>query len=471
MLSKEKQSALLRRANGHKTISIPHLRAALSGTVILPGDAVYDRARTVFAGDIDRHPALIVRVADAQDVSHVVALARETGLELAVRSGGHSSAGHSLSEGGIVIDLRDMNRLDIDPQSRTAWAETGLTSGEYTAAAGAHGLATGFGDTGSVGIGGITLGGGIGLLVRKHGLTIDNLLAADIVTADGRLRRVDQDHHPALFWAIRGGGGNFGVATRFKFQLHEVGDVVGGTLILPATAGTIAGFIAAAEAAPDALSTIANVMPAPPMPVLPAAVHGELVLLAMIVYAGDVEAGQRALAPFRHLAEPLADLIQTQPYPEIFPPEDGDYHPAAVAHTMFMDHIDRDVATTIVDYLRASTAPMRVAQLRVLGGAMARVPNGATAFAHRHSRIMANLAAFYDGPQERAARREWVTAFAGDLHQDNTGAYVNFLGDEGRARVRAAYPGRTWDRLAAIKAHYDPSNLFRLNHNIPPDPL
>jgi FAD/FMN-containing dehydrogenase len=471
MQSKEKQPTVLGRTNGHKTIAIPELRAAIDGTVILPGDTTYHQARTVFAGDIDRNPALIVRVANAEDVSHVVSLARETGLELAVRSGGHSTAGHSLAEGGIVIDLRDMNCLDIDPQSRTAWAETGLTSGEYTAAAGAHGLATGFGDTGSVGIGGITLGGGIGLLVRKHGLTIDSLLAADIVTADGRLRRVDSDNHPALYWAIRGGGGNFGVATRFKFQLHEVGDVVGGTLILPATAETIAAFIAAAEAAPDALSTIANVMPAPPMPVLPADVHGELVLLAMMVYAGDVEAGRRAIAPFRHVAEPLADLIQTQPYPEIFPPEDDDYHPSAVGHTMFMDHIDRDVATTILDYLRASTAPMRVAQLRVLGGAMARVPNDATAFAHRHSRIMANLAAFYNGPQEREARQDWVTAFAGDLHQGDAGAYVNFLGDEGPERVRAAYPGRTWDRLAAIKAHYDPSNLFRLNHNIPPDPL
>ena len=185
-------------------------------------------------GAIDRRPAMIVRAADAADVSRVIALARETGTELAVRSGGHSPAGHSASEGGIVLDLSALRGLEIDARARTAWAETGLTAGEYTAAAGAHGLATGFGDAGTVGLGGITLGGGIGFLVRKHGLTIDDLLAAEVVTADGGILRVDAEHHPDLFWAIRGGGGNFGVATRLKFRLHEVGTIVGGMLFLPA---------------------------------------------------------------------------------------------------------------------------------------------------------------------------------------------------------------------------------------------
>ena len=248
------------------SISIPRLRAAFNGRVIAPDDAAYDRARTVFLGDIDRRPAVIIRPADASDVSRVISLATETGLELAVRSGGHSAAGHSVSDGGIVLDLSDMRRVDIDPQQRTAWAQTGLTAGQYTTAAGAHGLATGFGDTGSVGIGGITLGGGVGYLVRKHGLTIDDLLAAELVTADGQLLRVDNRVHPELFWAIRGGGGNFGVATRFQFRLHPVQTIVGGILILPATPEVIAGFIAEAEAAPEELSTIANIMPAPPTP-------------------------------------------------------------------------------------------------------------------------------------------------------------------------------------------------------------
>ena len=272
-------------------LSIPKLREDLTGRVIAPDDPEYDEARTVFVGGIDRRPAVIVRVANAADVSRVVSLARETGLELAVRSGGHSMP-ICVSDGGIVLDLSDMKAMDIDVEGRTAWAETGLTAGEYTTAAAAHGLATGFGDTGSVGIGGITLGGGVGFLVRKYGLTIDDLLAAEIVTADGELLQVDAETHPDLFWAIRGGGGNFGVATRFQFRLHEVGTIVGGMLILPATPEVIASFIAEAEAAPEELSTIANVMPAPPMPFVPEEQHGKLVIMALMAYAGDAEDGR-----------------------------------------------------------------------------------------------------------------------------------------------------------------------------------
>jgi FAD/FMN-containing dehydrogenase len=296
-------------------ISIPKLRLELNNRVVAPGDPEYDHARTLFYGGFDRHPAVIVMAADAADVARVIELARETGLQLAVRSGGHSVPGHSTTEGGIVLDLRDMNSLELDLDSRTAWAETGLTTGRYTDAAAEHGLATPFGDTGSVGIGGLTLGGGVGFLVRKHGLTIDSMLAADVVTADGELLRVDAESRPDLFWAIRGGGGNFGVATRVRLRLHEVGTVVGGMLILPATADTIHSFMQAAEAAPEELSAIANVMPAPPMPFLPKEQHGRLVIFALLVYAGEVEAGERALAPFRALAEPLADMVGPKPYP------------------------------------------------------------------------------------------------------------------------------------------------------------
>jgi FAD/FMN-containing dehydrogenase len=450
------------------TISIPQLRAVLNGRVITPDDAGYDEARTVFYGGIDRRPALIVRAKDATDVSRVVSLARESNLELAVRSGGHSLAGHSTTEGGILLDLSEMKNLEIDLEGRTAWAQTGLTAGEYSAAVGAHGLATGFGDTGSVGIGGITLGGGVGYLVRKHGLTIDDLLAAEVVTADGELLRVDAESHPDLFWAIRGGGGNFGVATRFRYRLHEVDQIVGGMLVLPATPEVIASFVEEAEAAPEELSTIANVMPAPPMPFLPEEVHGQLIIMALLCYAGRADAGERALAPFRALAEPIADMLKPMRYPEVYPPDEGDYHPTAVARTMFVDTIDRGAAQTIVEYLRASDASMRVAQIRVLGGAMARVSVEATAFAHRDSRIMVNVAAFYEGPEDRAVREAWVTDYAGVLRQGEGGAYVGFLGEEGEARTREAYPGSTWERLAEIKARYDPTNLFRLNQNIPP---
>ncbi len=456
------------QASNPATISIPELRNLFSNRVIVPEDPGYDKARTVFYGGIERRPAAIIRVADADDVSRLVSLARETGVELAIRSGGHSVVGHGVSEGGIVLDLSNMRGLQIDAEGRTAWAQTGLTAGEYTTAAGAHGLATGFGDTGSVGIGGLTLGGGVGYLVRKHGLTIDDLLAAEIVTADGQLLHVDANNHPDLFWAIRGGGGNFGVATRFQFRLHEVDTVLGGMLILPATPDVIASFIAEAEAAPDELSTIANVMKAPPMPFLPPEVHGKLIVMAMLVYAGEVGAGERVIAPFRALAKPFADMIRPMRYPEIYPPEQEGYHPVAASRTMFVDSIDRSVAETILNYLQASTGSMAVAQLRVLGGAMRRVPADATAFAHRQSRIMVNVAALYEKLDEKPKHEVWATDFAAALQQGDEGAYVNFLGDEGESRIRAAYPGGTWERLAAIKARYDPTNLFRLNQNIPP---
>ena len=449
-------------------ISTQQLASDFKGRVISPGDPDYDQARTVFVGGIDRRPAAIVRVADADDVARGIVLARENGLELAVRSGGHSGAGHGVSDGGLVLDLADMRALDIDVEGRTAWAETGLTAGEYTAAAGAHGLATGFGDAGSVGIGGITLGGGVGFLVRKHGLTIDNLLAADVVTADGELVRADAETHPDLFWAIRGGGGNFGVATRFKFRLHEVGTIVGGPLFLPATPDVITGFMAAAQAAPEELSAIVNVMPAPPLPFLPAEHHGRLVLMALMAYAGPADDGERALVPFRELAAPIVDMVGPMPYSEIYPPEEESYHPIAAIRTMFLNDIDRRAAETIVEGLEAGTAPMRVTQLRVLGGAMARVPADATAFAHRSSPIMANVVAVYERPDERPVHEDWIAGLAAELRQDDDGAYVGFLVDEGEERVRAAYPGGTWERLTSIKARYDRDNVFRLNQNIPP---
>jgi FAD/FMN-containing dehydrogenase len=355
-----------------------------------------------------------------------------------------------------------------DPDARTAWAETGLTTAEVTAATAEHGLAIGLGDTGSVGIGGITLGGGVGYLVRKHGPTIDSLLGAEIVTADGRALQVDETHEPDLFWAIRGGGGNFGVATRFRYRLQPLSRAVGGMLVLPATAATVAGFIAAAGAAPDDLSTIANVMTCPPMPFVPVEQHGSLVILAFLCYAGDATGADHVLAPFRTLATPIADFDRPIAYPEMSPPEDTSYHPTAVGRTLFVDAIDEQVATTILEALAASDAPIRAAQLRVLGGAMARVPDEATAFAHRRSRIMVNVAAFYEGEADRSARDAWAAALAGALRQGDDGAYVNFLAVEDPDRVRAAYPGATWDRLREVKARYDPKNLFRRNHNIPP---
>jgi FAD/FMN-containing dehydrogenase len=385
-----------------------------------------------------------------------------------VRSGGHSAAGHGVSEGGVVLDLADMRALEIDVEGRTAWAEAGLTAGEYTTAAGEHGLATGFGDTGSVGIGGITLGGGVGFLVRKHGLTVDDLLAAELVTAEGELLRADAESHPDLFWALRGGGGNFGVATRFQFRLHEVGTIVGGPLFLPAAPDVIAGAVAAATAAPAELSTIFNVMPGPPMPFLPEEYHGKPVVMGLMAYCGSVEEADGVFAPFRALAEPIADLVRPIPYPEIYGPEEPDYRPIAFGRTGFADGVDRQLADTILERIQASTAMMAVTQIRVLGGAMARVPSDATAFAHRDKRIMVNVAALVPSADELPQVEPWVAGLLAEVTQGDPGAYVGFLADEGEGRIQAAYPEATWDRLRQVKAQYDPDNVFRLNQNIPP---
>ena len=308
---------------------INRLRTAITGTVITPAEPSYDEARQVYSGSIDRHPAVIARPVNAAEVAAVIAAARDSGLPLAIRSGGHSGAGHGTTDGGIVLDVRDLNSLEIDVEGRTAWAGAGLTAGEYTKQAGAHGLATGFGDTGSVGLGGLTLGGGVGFLSRKYGLTIDSLLAAEIVTANGDILNVDASSHPDLFWAIRGGGGNFGVATRFKLRLHPVPQVVGGLLVLPASADVIVQTAALAEAAPEELSLIAAVMPAPPMPFIPAAHHGKLSVLMFLCYAGDAAAGEAAVAPFRALATangrhgPANLLSRDVPARRSFVPPDG----------------------------------------------------------------------------------------------------------------------------------------------------
>jgi FAD/FMN-containing dehydrogenase len=449
-------------------IPLSSLRADLNGRVIAPDDSRYDEARGVFFTGFDRRPAAVVRVADASDVSRVINLARETGAELAVRSGGHSRAGHGTSDGGIVLDLSDMNTVEIDAEGRTAWAQPGVKAGDYTKATGEHGLATGLGDTPTVAVGGITLGGGIGFLVRKHGLTIDDVLGAEVVTADGELLEVDENTHADLFWALRGGGGNFGVATRLRFRLHEIDEVVGGMLVLPASAAVITGLVAAAEAAPEELSMIANIIKAPPVPFVPAEQHGTPVVIALMVFAGGAEAGERAIAPIRALATPLTDMVRPIRYPEMYAGPEGP-RPAFDAGTnMLVDAFAPGGADAILEHLETSTALRAVAQLRVLGGAMGGVPDGATAFGHRGAKMMVNIAAMYERPEERPEHEAWVGSLATALSDGTSAAYVGFLGDGGDQDLRRAYPPATLERLAEVKRRYDPDNLFRLNQNVPP---
>lgn len=444
--------------------------ATVKGRVVWPSDPDFDEVRRPFFSGWDRRPAVIVRAADAEDVATVIGVARLTGLPLAVRSGGHSF--HCLVDDGIVLDLHDMRALEIDAGNRTAWAEPGLTAGEYTTATEAHGLLTGFGDTGSVGLGGILTGGGLGYLVRAFGLTVDDLLAAEVVTADGELVLTDAENHPELFWGIRGGGGNFGVVTRMKLRLHEVGKegmVYGGLLILPATPELIDDYLRLSLEAPELLSSIVNVMPAPPMPMVPQELWGQMVTAAMLVYAGDPDDGEKVVAPFRALGTALADMVGPMPYSFVYGFEEADYHPTALSRTTFLDEFDADMAEQILARLRAATSSMPACQLRPLGGAMARVPAGATAFAHRDRRIMATAAAVYEDPAEEQTHKAWAVEFVDMMRRwSGGGSYVNFLYDDELERIGEAYPPETWNRLVRVKQKYDPDNLFRSNINIPP---
>ena len=440
---------------------------ALRGHVVAPGHADYDGVRQVALGNFDKRPAAVIRVASAADVAATLNFARATGLDLAVRSGGHSTCGHSSNDGGLVIDLRDLKGIDIDTTGRTAWAGAGLTAGEVTAAVEKHGLIVGFGDSATVGISGLTLGGGIGYLVRKHGLTIDSLLAVEVATANGDIIVADETAHPDLFWALRGGGGNFGVVTRFKYRLHPLPAFTGGPLVLPAEPAVLANLIAACEDAPEELSAIVMAIPAPPMPFLPAEIHGKTVILAMLAYAGDPDKAQAALAPIRALTKPIADLVGPAPYSSMYLPEDPNMRPAVVVRSQFMERFGLEHATRALAALERSDAPMRMAQIRVLGGAAARVAPDATAFAHRQSPIMTSFLAMYGNPADAHRHEAWASQALAEL-PGTGGAYVNFLGLEGPARLRAAYPGETWARLQQVKRRYDPENLFRLNQNIPP---
>ena len=457
--------------HGPADTAVRSLRTRVSGEVVRPGDGDYDRARRVWNALVDRRPALIVRARSAADVIETIDFARTNDLPLAVRGGGHSPAGYGTVDGGVVVDLSTMKRLDVDPGRRVAWAEPGLTWGEYNARTHEHGLATPGGDVSAVGVAGLTLGGGMGWLMRKHGMTIDNLLAVDVVTADGRLLTASATEHPDLFWALRGGGGNFGIATGFRYLLHPVDTVLGGAIVYPATREGLRAYAEAVAAAPDELTTITLVGKAPPLPFIPAAAHGTPVHLIVPCYTGDPDAGQRALAPLRTLAgrAPLADTTGPTPYPALYEltAMAAVSRPHAIRNAYLRELTDETIEI-ILDFVSRATSPFGVVALRELGGAMARVPVDATAFPHRDK-------AFYiaaDNAWEDELRPErhiaWTEAFWQAVAPYTDGAYAGFLEDEGADRVRAAYTPATYTRLAEIKRRYDPGNLFRLNPNIPP---
>lgn len=447
---------------------IDDLAALLPGQLVRPGDADYDTHRAVKFDAQDCHPAALVRVRSPDDIARTIAFARQHAFELAVRGGGHSGSGHGTVDGGIVIDLRGLDAVEVDPANMTVWAGGGATAGAVLRALAPHGLVIGFGDSGDVGVGGIVSGGGVGYLSRLYGISADAMLAAEVVLADGRIVTASPDSEPDLFWAIRGGGGNFGVLSRIQFQAQELREFTGGMLVLPGTPAVITGFAAAARAAPDALGSIAMVMPAPPAPFIPEAHRNGLVLFAFMAFAGPDAEAERALAPFRALATPLFDAIKPGPFVSLYEGEGGSPPGLPELRTLFIDRLGEDAAQTIAGFLTESDSPMRAVQIRVLGGAINRVGVRDTAYAHRNSQIMLNLVNFYADETDRPRRRKWVDDLMAALRQGDEGAYVNFLGAESPQRVRAAYPGATWDRLRQIKRRYDPENLFRRNQNIPP---
>jgi FAD/FMN-containing dehydrogenase len=449
-------------------MQIDQLKPRIAGRIVLPGESDYDQLRQVLPGNINRRPAAIVLVSNAQDIQATLDFAKRNGVKLAVRSGGHSAAGYGVIDDGIVVDLRNLKQIKIDPETRTVSVESGATAGQVTDELAKHGLVVGFGDTGSVGVGGITTSGGVGYLVRKFGLAIDNLLAVEIVTADGSLLQANAQEHSDLFWAVRGGGGNFGVITRFKFQAQPLSTAYGGMMILPATADVIAQCMRIAENAPDELSAIFNIMPAPPMPMINPELYGKLIIMALIMYAGSAEKGKEVIAPLRDVATPLADMAKEMEYKDIFFPHDDSYHPLAVSKNMFMKAVDEKMAELILHQLMATDAPMRAVQLRVLGGAAGRVPANATAYAHRSNPIMVNVAAFYSGAEDLDEKTAWMNETVNLLDQGVPGLYVGFATGEGENEVSAAYPAHTLSRLQEIKKRYDPENIFRSNLNIQP---
>lgn len=453
-----------------KNSSFSDLADEIAGDVITPADHGYADRGDYFYGEFgERRPQAVVQVADADDVSRVVLFAQDSDMPLAVRAGGHSILGHSNSEGGLVLDLTRLKHIELDIEGRTARAGGGVLAGEYTSKAAEHGLATGFGDAPTVGIAGLTLGGGVGLLHRKLGLTVDNVLSAEMVTADGTVRQIDDTSDPDLFWAIRGGGGNFGVVTGLRYRLYPVDQVLGGMLILPATPQVVADFVEIAENASDDLSAVVGVAIAPPLPFLPEDVHGRLIVLGFVVHAGEPDVAESEVGQLRKLATPLLDGIDTVPYHSMFEEEGGPPSPNAIAgRSFFSDEFTVDDAAAAIDALESSTAPMSVVQIRVLGGAVARVPVEATAFAHRDRKMVVNAISGFENPADRAEHEEWVSDVRGRLQHGAAGVYVNFHADDSMEAVREAYPGPTWDRLVDVKTKYDQHNLFSSNHNIAP---
>ncbi|MGH7625220.1 MAG: FAD-binding oxidoreductase [Gemmatimonadaceae bacterium] len=449
------------------------LAARLEGTVLTPSSPDYDDARRIWNAMIDRRPALIARCASVADVQHAIRFARDHGLPIAVRGGGHNIAGSAICDGGLVIDLSSLKRIHVDQGSRTARADPGLTLAEFDRATQEFGLATPLGINSTTGIAGLTLGGGIGWLTRPYGMTVDSLRSVDIVTAAGELMTASEQSHPDLFWALRGGGGNFGVVTQFEYDLHAVGpQVLAGLIVHPFdnAAELLRRYREVAAQAPDELSVWVVLRKAPPLPFLPTEVHGTNVVVFAVLYSGDMKAGEHAVAPLRALGKPIADVVSPHPYTGFQAAFDPLLTPGARNYwkTHNLTQLDDGVIDAVVTAVPELPSPQCEVFLAQLGGAAQRVSADATAYVGRDAAFVLNVHGRWTDAAQDDDCIGWARkTFSAVTPYATGGAYVNFMTQDESDRVRQAY-GAHYARLAGLKRTYDPENVFHLNQNIVP---
>jgi FAD/FMN-containing dehydrogenase len=450
-------------------LDLEALMAELACELHTAESAAYDEHRQMHDPSIDFRPGVIVRAKTAEDVASVVRFAGKAGLPVAVRSGGHGLSDDMLVDVPIVVDLSLMKGISIDAEKGTARVQAGVTSGELAGPAAAHGLALTTGDTSSVGIGGLACGGGIGFMVRKYGLTIDNLISAQVVTADGNIVTASESENADLFWGVRGGAGNFGIVTEFEFRMARVNQILGGAIVFPAAREVVRGFVDYTPDAPEDLTTIGALTLAPPAPFMPPEWIGKPVFMILVCWTGAVEDGQRALEPLRKLGTPIVDLVTPMPYQGIYMLTAE----AAVRHgnsvrSMFQREISDDSIDKMIAAMPTASAMMNMIQIRGLGGAFGKVPPTATAFSDRDARYLTSVIAVWADPAEDATpHRTWIRSLFDSIWHEASGVYVNFLETEGEERIRECY-GENIDRMVELKRKYDPANMFRFNQNIRP---
>lgn len=452
--------------------SVRTLSGAFAGELIGPEDGRYEGARRVWNGMVDRRPAMIARCAGEDDVVATLAFAREHALPIAVRGGGHNVAGNAVCDGGVVIDLSGLKEIAVDAHRRTARVQPGALLGELDRATQAFGLATPTGNVSMTGAG-LTLGGGLGWIARKHGPACDNLLSAEVVRADGERVTASAEENPDLLWGLRGGGGNFGVVTSFEYRLHAVGPqvIAGGVLHAFSDAPEVFRFFADFVAtAPDELSVVASTFRAAPGMPIPPEMHGELVTILAVCWVGDLAAGERALQPLRSFGRPLADLVRPMPYAALQSGSDAGYPNGQQNYwkSHYVDEITDGAIATLMEHARRMTSPRSSFYFQHLGGAISRPGIDTAAFGHRDAVFDFAILTVWKDPAEDAEHRTWARNFAAAMQPHATGVYVNNLGVEGADRVRAAYAPATYERLVALKDVYDPDNVFRLNQNVTP---